>query len=94
MKAAFDGAIDSGARIWWCYHPVSRAGFDAEKQIGILQELRSKTSQKDDLIRLGLAVDGLDGMSAEEIQQTKQAAIDIKAEALTSHYLGGPWPCK
>ncbi|KAK5196793.1 hypothetical protein LTR72_001786 [Exophiala xenobiotica] len=92
MKSAFEGAIDSGARIWWCYHPVARAGFGAERQVEILQELRNKPSQQDDLIRLGLAVDGLDGMSAAEIQQTKKAAIDIKAEALTSHYLGGPWP--
>ncbi|KAJ9610117.1 hypothetical protein H2204_015471 [Knufia peltigerae] len=92
MKAAFEGAVDSGARVWWCYHPVPRDDFDVTKQISILQELKAQSSQTHDLIRMGLAMDGLDHMSDNQIQQTRQVAIDLDAEALTSHYLGKPWP--
>lgn len=94
MENGLQASLDSGARIWWCYHPMRRDNFPDDEQHQILKRLKNDLPQSEGLVRLGLAMDGLDHMSAADIQRAKQLARDLQAEALTAHYLGGPWPCK
>ncbi|KAK4934757.1 hypothetical protein LTR10_024061 [Elasticomyces elasticus] len=92
VENGLKAAQDSGARIWWCYHPFDRDNFPLDEQYRILKNLKSETRNSGDLVRFGLAMDGLDSMSDGSIQQAKQLARELEAEALTAHYLGGPWP--
>jgi len=94
MDNGLKAALDSGARIWWCYHPMDRDNFPIDEQYRTLKNVKSELPKPDDLVRIGLAIDGLDGMSEGDIQQAKQLARELEAEVLTAHYLGGPWPCK
>ncbi|KAI1622182.1 hypothetical protein EDD37DRAFT_637256 [Exophiala viscosa] len=92
MKIGLKAALDSGARIWWCYHPINRDNFPINEQYRTLKSLKSEFPKADDLVRMGLAIDGLDSMSEGDVQQAKQLARELEAEVLTAHYLGGPWP--
>ena len=60
IQPGFDAALDSEARVWWCYD-VNTMGFDVDTQFEALREI-SKGLQKADssLVKMGIAFDGLD----------------------------------
>lgn len=56
VKPSFDAAVDSGARIWWCYDVADREGFSLNEQWDVLSDISSKTSMGD-LVQTGIALD-------------------------------------
>ncbi|KAL4747511.1 hypothetical protein BDW72DRAFT_182604 [Aspergillus terricola var. indicus] len=94
MESGYQAALDSGARVWWCYDVRHKEGFSSDEQwetYGSLVNDRSSSR-----VLPGLALDGLgwtvmtgDGKAADLIREKKEK-LDL--QALTMHHLGGPWP--
>ncbi|KAI5360198.1 putative metal-dependent hydrolase, composite domain superfamily [Septoria linicola] len=92
LEKGYEAALDSGARIWWCYEPSSSIpGFEMEKQWAALTKIAS-VDTRNDLVPLGLSYQGLAGAKGEEFTTVKKMISDLKLEAITIHHLGGPWP--
>ncbi|KAJ5603223.1 hypothetical protein N7537_006179 [Penicillium hordei] len=94
VEPGFDAAVDSGARIWWCYDVAPRDDFTAEEQWQLLGRLTSKATQS--YVKLGLSLDGLAGScltgSEEKLTHLRHMINHLKLEAITMHHMGGPWP--
>ncbi|RDW72754.1 uncharacterized protein DSM5745_07926 [Aspergillus mulundensis] len=93
MEEGYRAAVDSGARVWWCYDVMEREGFSAHEQWDAYGQL---VRDKSALVSSGLSLDGLgwgilngDGKAVDFIRG-KKAELDI--QALTVHHCGGPWP--
>lgn len=90
-ERAFDGAVDGGARTWWCYD--IRGGnrtFSIPEQWQMYSELAKKP--RPTTLSLGLAYDGLAGSDEGESASIKLKVRDLNIEVITAHQLGGPWP--
>ena len=89
-----EAAIDSGARVWWCFdiNPYAGENFSIDAQTELLKQVQQNISTTDSQITMGLAFDGFDLSDDANVAHMKKVTHDIKAEALTTHYLGGPWP--
>ena len=88
-----EAAIDSGARVWWCYDFNTRnPKLSGEEQLETLQQLETRIHAADSQVTMGFAIDGFHLSTDEDVERMKQLARDIKARVLTTHYLGGPWP--
>ncbi|KAL4918987.1 hypothetical protein BDW62DRAFT_200385 [Aspergillus aurantiobrunneus] len=92
-RSGYRAALDSGARIWWCYDVATRDSFSTDEQWAMLDSLVQDESH---CVLPGLSLDGLassvlngDGKGVDFIRQ-KTARLNL--QALTMHHLGGPWP--
>ena len=73
VQPGYDAAVDSGARIWWCYDVFARENFSVEEQWEALGHVSSKATSPPSSVLLGLSLDGL-GATHEGIEQAKQMA--------------------
>ncbi|KAL4974681.1 hypothetical protein BDW66DRAFT_152717 [Aspergillus desertorum] len=94
MESGYQAAVDSTARVWWCYDVRHKEGFSSDEQ----WEAHGALSQDKSSPRVlpGLSLDGLgwtvmngDGKAADFIREKKDK-LDL--QALTVHHFGGPWP--
>ncbi|THV04583.1 amidohydrolase family protein [Dendrothele bispora CBS 962.96] len=91
--AYFNGTVDSGARVFWCYgiHDLQN-GFSVNDQIEDFKELKNQlVSRGETVTTLGIAYDGFSMSSLDEIQTVMEFARGSNISVLTTHYLGGPW---
>ncbi|KAL4770893.1 hypothetical protein BDW60DRAFT_191625 [Aspergillus nidulans var. acristatus] len=94
MESGYQAAVDSGARVWWCYDVRHKERFSSDEQweaYGALVKDRSSPR-----VLPGLALDGLawtvmngEGKAADLIREKKEK---LGLQAITMHHLGGPWP--
>lgn len=72
LEKGHEAALDSGARIWWCYEPASSvSGFEMDKQWSALAKVAS-AKVRTDLVPLGLSYQGLAGAKGEEFETVKR----------------------
>lgn len=57
VEPGYEAAVDSGARVWWCYDVAPSDKFSMEEQWDILGRLAAKPTQSP--VVLGLSLDGL-----------------------------------
>ncbi|KAL3451347.1 hypothetical protein BJX65DRAFT_321288 [Aspergillus insuetus] len=93
MESGYRAAVESGARVWWCYDVASRPTFSVDEQWAAYGGLKQDESRR---VLPGLSLDGLgwtflngDGNGLELIREKKET---LNLQALTLHHLGGPWP--
>ncbi|KAL4899367.1 hypothetical protein BDW74DRAFT_115789 [Aspergillus multicolor] len=93
MESGYKAALDSGARVWWCYDVLERESFSADEQWEAYGKL---VEGKSALVSAGLSLDALswsilngDGKAVDFIEKKKD---ELDIQALTVHHLGGPWP--
>ena len=96
VRAGFNAAQDSGARVWWCFDPTGTVsegwGYDEQvTELNSFAETLSSTSA-DPLVKIGLAFDGLERASLDRIAQIKKLIQNLNLGIMTTHYLGGTWP--
>ncbi|EME85181.1 uncharacterized protein MYCFIDRAFT_134001 [Pseudocercospora fijiensis CIRAD86] len=93
MRRSFEGAVDGGARVWWCYEVSEHGLFGRREQWRKWGEMEGEG-----LVRFGLAFDAGEGggstMEEEEEEEYRRAVRERKVEVFTLHHLGGPWPSK
>lgn len=96
VEPGLQAAIDSGARVWWCYDVAPEEDFATEEQWQLLGQLAYKVSQSQ--VRLGLSLDGFAGSylngSEKELAHLRDMITQLNLGALTMHHMGGPWPRK
>jgi cytosine/adenosine deaminase-related metal-dependent hydrolase len=56
VKPGFDAAVDSGARIWWCYDVADREGFPMDEQWEVFGDL-VKNVKAGGLVQPGMSLD-------------------------------------
>ncbi|KAL4801190.1 hypothetical protein BDV18DRAFT_167621, partial [Aspergillus unguis] len=92
MQSGYRAAVDSGARVWWCYDVADRDGFSRDEQWDAYEKLKQDSS----LVSAGLSLDGLAFSilkgDSTALDLIKDKAAKLRLEALTVHHLGGPWP--
>lgn len=67
VEPGLQAAVQSGARVWWCYDVMQRDGFSRSEQWELLEGIgRSIGSEPKSLVQLGLAADGLSGCFRED----------------------------
>ncbi|KAM3084077.1 hypothetical protein ACMFMG_001815 [Clarireedia jacksonii] len=95
VRPGFDAAVDSGARVWWCYDVAEREGFPMGEQWEVFGDIVKKATV-DDLVQPGISLDSVswsfqkDG--GEGVEHTREMIRKLNLKALTIHHLGGPWP--
>lgn len=57
VEPGYEAAVDSGARVWWCYDVAPTDNFSAEEQWGTLGRIVAKATPSP--VLLGLSLDGL-----------------------------------
>jgi cytosine/adenosine deaminase-related metal-dependent hydrolase len=98
MHAGLRAAADSGTRVWWCFDPTgtSAEAWGFNEQVAELKALAQRpeggTSGQGPLVRFGLACDSIAHADPGRVDRIKTLISDLNLEALTVHYLGGPWP--
>ena len=70
VKSAYESAVDSGARIYWCCAIEDFDGCSAEEQTNYMRQLKAKG--QDRLVSLGLAFDGMGGAEKEALDRKKK----------------------
>ena len=93
MKAGYDAAIDSGARVWWCYDVTPRDNFSVDEQWKAYEKIAAEHI-RDSTVALGISFDGSGRASDEEYARSIEMTKKLKLEAVTTHHIGGPWPGK
>ena len=97
VEPGFDAAMDSGARVWWCYDVADREGFAMKQQWEALGRVRDKVTEGSP-VQLGLSVDGLSGLFGNDpdgsLKYMREMIRKLNVRAITMHHLGGPWPGK
>ena len=58
VEPGYDAAIDSGARVWWCYDVAPSDHFPAEEQWETLEHIGARKATPSS-VYLGLSLDGL-----------------------------------
>ncbi|PQE24336.1 Amidohydrolase family protein [Rutstroemia sp. NJR-2017a BVV2] len=95
VAPGFDAAMDSGARVWWCYDVAEREGFPMEEQWEVFGEIAKKMTAGG-LVQPGISLDAVawnfqkDGGDA--VEHTREMIRKLNLKALTIHHMGGPWP--
>lgn len=64
-EPGFNAAVDSGARVWWCYDIWDRENFTLKEQWEMLGHAAAKTTASS-LVQPGLALDGLSSLLPED----------------------------
>ncbi|KAH8691016.1 putative chlorohydrolase family protein [Phaeosphaeriaceae sp. PMI808] len=95
VKPGYQAAVDSGARVWWCYDvTVGNEGFPEMEQWKVFGAIAEEPSPS--RVQLGLSLDGLAGEFATDtevhVDNLKNATKKMNLTAITMHYVGGPWP--
>ncbi|KAI4222918.1 MAG: hypothetical protein L6R40_008543 [Gallowayella cf. fulva] len=94
VEPGYEAAVDSGARVWWCYDVAPSDKFSMEEQWDILGRLAAKPTQSP--VVLGLSLDGLAPSFLNDptgqLEHAKQMVRELKLQVLTMHHMGGPWP--
>lgn len=74
VEPSYEAAVDSGARVWWCYDVAPSVNFSIEEQWETLGRLAAKTTQSP--VVPGLSLDGLApsflNNPTGQLEQTKQ----------------------
>ncbi|PQE32658.1 amidohydrolase family protein [Rutstroemia sp. NJR-2017a WRK4] len=87
-----DAAVDSGARVWWCYDVGEREGFPMEEQWEVFGAV-AKKMKAGGLVQPGISLDAVMGNFGKDVvEHTKEMIRKLNLKALTVHHLGGPWP--
>ncbi|KAF2753475.1 Metallo-dependent hydrolase [Pseudovirgaria hyperparasitica] len=95
MMRGFDAAVDSGARIWWCYDIMAtNESFSGGEQTKALLDLavRHRSTRPDSAVAFGLAWDSLSFTPPDQVEPTRAIIQSLKPEVITVHTVGpGPW---
>lgn len=95
VEPGFDAAVDSGARVWWCYDIADREGFETKEQWEVMGRIGDKVIEGSP-VQLGLSVDGLSGLFGNDpdghLGHMREMIRKLNIQAITMHHLGGPWP--
>lgn len=59
LEPGYDAAVDSNARVWWCYDIFPRNDFSTADQCNILDRINAKADDPRSSVSLGLSLDGL-----------------------------------
>lgn len=70
MESGFDAAVDSGARVWWCYDVTARYGFPVNHQWEALAKISERPSPE--TVEIGLGYDGFAGAADDAIDLVKK----------------------
>lgn len=70
MESGFDAAVDSGARIWWCYDLSTTEGFSELEQWDALGKIADKP--RPGSVAMGLSYDGLLDASDDRFERVKE----------------------
>jgi cytosine/adenosine deaminase-related metal-dependent hydrolase len=70
VKSAYEGAVDSGARVYWCCAIEDSQDCSSEDQVAYMRQLNEKGQDK--LVSLGLAFDGMGGAEKKALERTKK----------------------
>ena len=92
MRAGYDAAIDSGARVWWCYDVTPREQFTVDEQWDAYSKIAAGHENGDSTVALGVSFDGVAKASDEEFHRSMEMTKKLGIEAITTHHIGGPWP--
>lgn len=96
MHAGFRGALDSGARVYWCYDPTGAGseGWGYDEQVAEIKSAKQTlaSSSTDARVTVGLAFDGLERANEDRVKQIMSLIRTLDIPVMTTHYLGGPWP--
>ncbi len=71
VEAGLNAAVDSGARMWWCYDPHHRDSFPYEEQLKAWKDIVARHRTKPSLVSLGIAYDDLEAASQEDVDNMK-----------------------
>jgi cytosine/adenosine deaminase-related metal-dependent hydrolase len=94
MKAGYDAAIDSGARVWWCYDVTPRDNFSVDEQWQEYRKIAAEHGRSKSTVMLGASLDGTGRGSSEVFENSLKMVKELEIKALTTHHIGGPWPGK
>lgn len=72
MESGFDAAVDSGARVWWCYDVNDRENFSKFEQWSKFAAIAKKP--RPGSVAMGLSYDGSAGVSGEQFAIVKENA--------------------
>lgn len=84
IEAGLSAAVDSGARMWWCYDPHNREDFSIEEQLNIWKDIVTRHRTKSSLVSMGVAYDDLEHSSQEDVNKMKAV---IKSVATLNNLL-------
>ena len=70
VNRAYEGAADSGARIYWCCALEDFEGCSSEDKINYMRQLKDHSQNK--LMSLGIAWDGMGGADTDAVERTKE----------------------
>ena len=65
VEPGYEAAVDSGARVWWCYDVAPSDQFSSEEQWDVLGRIAAEA--KPSLVLLGLSLDGLAGSYLNDV---------------------------
>ncbi|KAF2219778.1 hypothetical protein BDZ85DRAFT_298684 [Elsinoe ampelina] len=95
VDSGYEAAIDSGARVWWCYDISNREHFSEQEQWSKLRETSAKTEHGATVLP-GVALDSLAAAALSKPDGTLESLIrnvkEMKLQAITMHHVGSPWP--
>lgn len=66
-KPGFDAAVDSGARVWWCFDVGHNDNFPRSEQWEVLRRAAAQTNSSS-LVQPGIAIDSLSHSFEEETE--------------------------
>ena len=92
MRVGYDAAVDSGARVWWCYDVTPRDNFSIPEQWDVYRGIAKDHQKERSTVELGLSYDGHAHLSDEEFKNGLKMVKELDLKAITTHHIGGPWP--
>ncbi|CAI6237429.1 unnamed protein product [Periconia digitata] len=95
VKPGYEAAVDSGARVWWCYDvTVNNEKFPEMEQWKTFSGIAKEPAPS--RIQFGLSLDGLAGEFSTDteihLNNLKNATKEMNLTAITMHHMAGPWP--
>ena len=86
ITPSFDAAMDSGARVWWCYDINTHVPgkLSVEDQCKTLQQLESKTHTTNSQVTMGFAFDGFPLSTSMEVELMKETARSVQSMSSNS----------
>ncbi|KAH4268335.1 hypothetical protein HBI04_075750 [Parastagonospora nodorum] len=95
VKPGYQAALDSGARVWWCYDvTANNKQFPEAEQWNVMGEIAAESAPS--RMQIGLSLDGLAGEflndTEKHLNNLKAATDQMNLSVITMHHMSGPWP--
>ncbi|KAK7420249.1 hypothetical protein QQX98_002904 [Neonectria punicea] len=92
--AGLEAAIESGARIFWCYGFVDSAKFTITDQVANVRELAASRTTYNSIVSLGIGYEGFNPGRPEAAQMIIDLAREFNISVVTTHASLGQYGCK